>query len=64
MKVFAVNLQKLLQEWRYVFFGISAVDLFCTVLFLIWGTAEQQPWADEQSENSPLVEVTERSKQQ
>ncbi|KAI1710728.1 major facilitator superfamily domain-containing protein [Ditylenchus destructor] len=53
------------EEWSLIFFTAAAINVICGVEFLIWGTAEVQPWAkNEPAEKLPpkIFPITENGR--
>jgi len=68
-KVFIVTDTKNASQWRLVFGIGSAMQIFAAILFLFWGSGEEQPWArskieiEQEKSNRPRLELTEQQRE-
>lgn len=46
MNLLLACFQSSLDEWRFVFWFTFGLTIVRTVIYLIWGSAEIQPWND------------------
>jgi len=43
------------RQWGYVFYLSAAINVFGAIVFLIFGSAEQQDWDKEDNNQTPVV---------
>uniref|UniRef100_A0A915DR40 Major facilitator superfamily (MFS) profile domain-containing protein n=1 Tax=Ditylenchus dipsaci TaxID=166011 RepID=A0A915DR40_9BILA len=55
-----INTKGTRAEWSLIFFIAAGVNIICGLLFLVYGTAEVQPWAKLSTSDkvAPIVEIS------
>lgn len=57
---FTCSFQSTLEQWRLVFWFALGVSVLRTIIYLIWASADVQPWNKPKETESPeIVELTE-----
>lgn len=63
ISIYMLLFQSTLEQWRFVFWFALGVSIVRTIIYLIWASADVQPWNNQEEIKSPeSVKLTDKNK--